>query len=283
MDANRPYKCHDCSKAFKLKNNLKSYKPICSGKDQCFQCKECDKKFTSKKTLKFHVNTTCKPFKIYQCPHCTKSFFDYINYKNHYSKKHSKINCDFCDLVCDETYFKRHMHAKHKKLRPSTTPLIPLTSKLESNFKCDECQKCFYDKSTLNRHKKIHSVKCKYCEKHFQSKTKVLEHQVSHLKKNVCFKENIAEVKEIPCSKVPLNNETVNTIHNLKRTIDALMLIFTNRGQSVTLETLKLAIERITKKDLSENMFRAVLSVNPDDYSLTMLKKNYTCENGKHE
>ena len=70
-----------------------------------------------------------------------------------------------------------------KKLRPSTTPLIPLTSKLESNFKCDECQKCFYDKSTLNRHKKIHIVKCKYCEKHFQSKTKVLEHQVSHLKK----------------------------------------------------------------------------------------------------
>mgnify|MGYP000058791546 CR=1 FL=1 len=61
------------------------------------------------------------------------------------------------------------------------------------------------------------------------------------------------------------------------------MLIFTNRTQSVTLETLKLAIERITKKDLSENMFRAVLSVNPDDYSLTMLKKNYTCENGKQE
>ena len=117
MDANRPYKCHDCSKAFKLKNHLKSHKAICSGKDQCFQCKECDKKFTSKKTLKFHVNTTCKPFKIYQCPHCNESFFDYINYKNHYSKKHSKITCDFCDLVCDETYFKRHMHAKHKKVK----------------------------------------------------------------------------------------------------------------------------------------------------------------------
>ena len=127
-----------------------------------------------------------------------------------------------------------------------------------------------YDKSTIDQHKKIQCVKCKYCEKHFHSKTKVLKHQVSHLKKNVCFKENIAEVKEIPCSKVPLNNETVNTIHNLKRTMDALMLIFTNRGQSVTLETLKLAIKRITKKDLSENMFRAVLSVNPDDYSLTM-------------
>ena len=87
------------------------------------------------------------------------------------------------------------------------------------------------------------------------------------------LKENIAEVKKIPCSKVSLNNKTVNTIHNLKRTIDALILIFTNRGQSVTLEALKLAIERITKKVLSENMFTAVLSVNPDDYSLTMFNK----------
>ena len=90
----------------------------------------------------------------------------------------------------------------------------------------------------------------------FKVKQKCLNIKSRIKKKNVCFKENIAEVKEIPCSKVPLNNETVNTIHNLKRTIDALMLIFTNRGQSVTLETLKLAIERITKKDLSENMLK---------------------------
>ena len=52
------------------------------------------------------------------------------------------------------------------------------------------------------------------------------------------------------------------------------MLVFTNRGQSVTLETLKVAIERITK-NRTENIFRAVLSVNPDDYSLAMLKKLY--------
>ena len=41
------------------------------------------------------------------------------------------------------------MHVKHKKLRPSTTPLIPLTSKLESNFKCDECQKKIMIKAQL--------------------------------------------------------------------------------------------------------------------------------------
>ena len=48
---------------------------------------------------------------------------------------------------------KKH---KTKKLRPSKTPHIPLTSKLESDFKCDECRKCYYDKSTLKRHKKIY-------------------------------------------------------------------------------------------------------------------------------
>ena len=83
---------------------------------------------------------------------------------------------------------------------------------------------------------------------------------------NVGFNKNIAEVKEIPYYKVPLNNVTVNTIIKL----DDLMLVFTNRGQYVTLETLKIAIVRITKQDLSEMFFRAVLFVNPDDYSLTM-------------
>ena len=35
---------------------------------------------------------------------------------------------------------------------------------------------------------------------------------------------------------------------NLKRTIDDLMLVFTNRGQSVNLEKLNVAIEIITIK-----------------------------------
>ena len=52
------------------------------------------------------------------------------------------------------------MHAEHKKFRPSTTPLVPLTSKLENNFKCAECRQYLYDKSTRNRHKKKNIVKC---------------------------------------------------------------------------------------------------------------------------
>ena len=51
---------------------------------------------------------------------------------------------------------------------------------------------------------------------------------------------------------------------NLKRAIADLLLVFTNRGQSVTLEILKVAMKRVTK-NLTENIFRAVLSVNPDD------------------
>ena len=50
------------------------------------------------------------------------------------------------------------------------------------------------------------------------------------------------------------------------------MLVFTNRGQSVNLEKLNVAIEIITIK-LNWIYFLAVLSVNPDDYSLKMLRK----------
>ena len=274
MDANRPYKCSKCSKAFKLKQHLKKHDSICSGKSQCFQCDQCGKKMTSKRTLKVHVETTCNPSKKYQCPLCDDVFSDYTDKHKHYIKKHSKIECDFCDFVCDEKHIKRHMHLKHKNLRPSSAHLVP-SSKLDSNFKCDDCEKCFYDKSTLNRHRKLHIVRCKYCDKWFQSKTKVLEHQISHVKqKNVNWKEDIVEVKEIPLTKVSLDNQTVNTLVDLKKTIDDLLLIFTNRGQSVTLELLKEAIERTTNKDLSENIFRAVLSVSPEDYSLSMSHGN---------
>ena len=50
-------------------------------------------------------------------------------------------------------------------------------------------------------------------EKQFQSKTNMLEHQVSH----------IAEVKDIPFSKVPRNKGTVNTMINLKSTMKVLL------------------------------------------------------------
>ena len=112
-------------------------------------------------------------------------------------------------------------------------------------------------------------MKCKYCEKHFQIKTKFLEQKVFRLKKYVGFKKIIAEVIYIPYSKVPLNNRTVTALNNLKNSMDDLMLAFTNRGQYITLKTLKVSVERITKQDISENIFRPGLSVNQDNYSLT--------------
>ena len=41
----------------------------------------------------------------------------------------------------------------------------------------------------------------------------------------------------------------------------------------MTLETLKVAIARPTNKSLCENIFRALLSLNPDDYSLPICNK----------
>ena len=58
----------------------------------------------------------------------------------------------------------------------------------------------------------------------------------SGIKKNVGFKEDITEVKAIPYFKFPFKSNTIKTIINLKRTIDDLMIVFSNSGQSGTLE-----------------------------------------------
>ena len=93
---------------------------------------------------------------------CIDLFNNYIYNNKHYLKKHSKVTCDLCDLVCDDKQIKIHINTKHKKLTPSTAQLIPHTNKLESNFKCDKCRKKIMIKGILNHLRKVHIVQCIY-------------------------------------------------------------------------------------------------------------------------
>ena len=56
---------------------------------------------------------------------------------------------------------KRHVTKKHKGLTPSRARALEVNKmkflKPVTSFKWDTCKKTFYDKSTLNRHKKVHT------------------------------------------------------------------------------------------------------------------------------
>ena len=77
---------------------------------------------------------------------------------------------------------KRHMRTKHKNLTPSSAKQLQnliseSNDKKEKKFKCGVCNKCFFDKSTLNRHSKNHQIPCRICGKTFKKKDDEINHE----------------------------------------------------------------------------------------------------------
>lgn len=96
--------------------------------------------------------------------------------KNHVDKK-NKFYCEFCDYSTSKSSsWKKHtLTKKHQKA-------LEYTSMKQKERVCDVCNKIFYSRTTLWRHKKK-------CEKvnYGDKKTQLLEH---------CFTPKIKEIKE---------------------------------------------------------------------------------------
>ena len=132
-----------------------------------------EKRFSSKRTLAFH-GKTCLPGKCYRCEVCNTKFALYKQLYDHKRKYHTSLQCDFCDMsISSDKNMMRHVNLKHRGLRPSRAKALEVDKlklpKTVKSFECDKCEKTFYDKSTLNRHKKVHTFVCKTCEKVFLS------------------------------------------------------------------------------------------------------------------
>jgi hypothetical protein len=191
--------------------------------------------------------------------------------------------CDFCDHVCHVPNLKRHIKNKHKGVRPSTSMK---TFKMEKTYQCEKCEKCFFDKSTLNRHVKSHCFRCDLCDKMFKNKRSIEEHIMVHQSKGeasrivktkqkaVTWCQNIETVKEISITKVTFNQETIKNILEIQRHTENILLIYQNRGQTLKIDELNTYIEKQTHKTLRERLLKAMISVNPNLYSLSLYKQN---------
>lgn len=157
MNPDRPYSCRGCLAAFKLKWHLTKHLNTCTGNVPSFCCQKCGGKFSSKKTLKVHQQS-CKPKISYKCKECDQTFATMKLKDAHRRKYHTNSNCEFCDYeVKHAQNLKRHMRTKHKNLTPSRAKQLEnliseSNDKKEKKIKCGACHKCFFDKSTLNRH-----------------------------------------------------------------------------------------------------------------------------------
>ena len=187
----------------------------------------------------------------------------------HIREDHKKFYCDFCDYICDIRNKKRHLKTNHKGCTPANTLLINTNVK-----KCDECQKYFYCKSTLNRHmmrvhkKNSDKINCNKayqnksdksnCDKSNEnSKPNVTSHYIS-AKKQIQFKDNIEQLVEISFTKSNIHGKEKD-ITDMFKHVEKVVTIVTNRKQRVTTSVLIETVERMSKKTFDIHIFRILV------------------------
>ena len=225
---------------------------------------------------------SCKPKISYKCKECDQTFATMKLKDAHRRKYHTNSNCEFCDYeVKHAQNLKRHMRTKHKNLTPSRAKQLEnliseSNDKKEKKIKCGACHKCFFDKSTLNRHSKNHQIPCKICGKTFKKKEDEINHEKEHMedgddasnkvtvkKRTISWANNLNDIREIPTTKLALKEEVIKEIKDMLLCFKRFMVIMLKRGQLCKLSELKQIYERNSKKAFDEVVFRAVLTLAP--------------------
>ena len=198
------HKCDLCDKNFKSSKNLKSHIMCVHHKIKNHKCDLCDKTYSKKSDLKKHKQVVHEEINNYKCDSFEKSFSE-SNMQNPVADNlimkpvailpepsfaiteptvlndelkscptpatmnfttsepiiksgvhHTKIKNQKCDL-CNKTYFKKIDLKKHKQFVHEGL----------KNFKCDLCDKFLIDKSSLKRHiSNLHNrLKSHKCDK----------------------------------------------------------------------------------------------------------------------
>ena len=111
-------KCKDCDSIFtgikmrQCESNLKIHIRSVHEGERNFSCNMCEKAFWHPFGLKRHINCVHYKKKYASCNNCGKSFSEPAYLKKHKCRIHK---CDFCEKVCTEKTFLRHIEKCQKK------------------------------------------------------------------------------------------------------------------------------------------------------------------------
>ena len=135
-----PFKCEECGKIFKFRENLKrhvrndnAHKRKLSKAE--LTCQYCNKEFDFISRLKLHLKDKHENRRDFACTQCHKAFNrekilkDHIRTVHEKIKKAGKFPCDQCEFVSTTTWkLKRHKASKHDGTR---------------DYQCIHCPKAF--------------------------------------------------------------------------------------------------------------------------------------------
>jgi hypothetical protein len=160
----------------------------------------------------------------FKCELCSKTFKKKFNYTRHViiHKNEFPYRCNHCDKKFkDESNSKKHLQHCKMKLLVTNVVELPTSDKISSTktnlknskFKCDMCEKEFYKKYNLTRHKNIHKLNdfknnsCQYDYENSENndvryyECKICNKKFNELKQlNLHHKSYHIECEEIECS-----------------------------------------------------------------------------------
>jgi len=165
----RPYVCDICGKTFNKCASMRNHKVLHSD-EKPFSCDECGKRFKAKRHLHKHMRIHTD-IKNYACSYCEKKFRD-ADTRNIHEKQHTGERPFSCDQ-CDKTFIVKSAMRIHQRCHTGARP-----------YKCELCTKAYSNSASYSRHMLVHSGirphACDQCDKTFVDKTKLKIHLRIH-------------------------------------------------------------------------------------------------------